>query len=183
MTTRDDYLQRPLAERLARLARTPDDLASAIDGRSDAELSRRRHPSGWSAKDVVCHLRDVEELSILRFHTMLAVDDPKVFVVGAPPPDPEAWGIGGALPFPLDPERWAEDRQYSRNDTAEALAAFRRRRDEVLALLHCLSEKQWERGSIHPERGRVTFAEWTAGIAGHDDNHLEQLERALAVAD
>ena len=179
MPTRDEYLQQPVAERLARLARTPDDLAAAIAAQGDATLSRRSASDGWSAKDVVCHLRDVEELSILRFHLMLASDDPKVFVVGAPPPDPERWGIGGEVPFPLDPGRWVEERQYDRSDAALALAAFRRRRSEALTLLRRLSPEQWQRGSIHPERGRVTFEEWTAGIASHDDNHLEQLQRAL----
>ena len=177
MPTRSDYLKLPLAERLARLARTPDDVAAAIDGLSDDALSQRG--DGWSAKEVVCHLRDIEELCILRYHTMLVMDDPKVFVVGAAPHDTEAWGIGGAVPFPLAPERWAEDRQYLRNDTAEALAAFRRRRGEVLAFLEALSPAQWQRGSIHPERGRVTFEDWTAGVASHDDNHLEQLRQAL----
>jgi hypothetical protein len=178
MPTRDDYLALPLAERLARLARLPDELAAAIAGRSDAELSRRA-ADGWSAKEIVCHLRDIEELTMLRYHTMLVMDDPKVFVVGAPPPDAEAWGIKGDVPFPLDPERWSEERQYQRNDTSLALEAFRRRRGEALAFFAALTPEQLKRGSIHPERGRVTFAEWTAGIAWHDDNHLEQLRRAL----
>lgn len=92
MPTRDEYLGKPLTDRLARLGRTPAELAAAIQEQSDATLSQRAGPGGWSAKDVICHLRDVEELTILRYHLMLAMDDPKVFVVGAPPADPEAWG-------------------------------------------------------------------------------------------
>jgi len=38
--------------------------------------------------------------------------------------------------------------------------------------------KQWQRGSIHPELGRMTFEDWTA-MAGHDDNHFDQLRQAL----
>jgi hypothetical protein len=179
MATRDEYLAQSLADRLARLERTPDEVGEAIDGHSEEALARRA-ADGWAAKEVVCHLRDVEELTILRYHTMLVMDDPKVFVVGAPPADPAAWGIGGPVPFPLDPQRWADDRQYLANDTARALDAFRRRRSEVLAFLDALPPEQWQRASIHPERGRVTFAEWTAGIASHDDAHLDQLRRALA---
>ncbi len=178
MPSRDEYLKRPLADRLARLAKTPDELSAAIRGLSDAPLSRRAS-DGWSAKDVICHLRDIEELCIVRYHLMLAMDDPEVFVVGAPPADPERWGIRGAVPFPLDPDRWREERQYERNDAAEALTAFRRRRGEVLAFLGNLSGHQWQRTSIHPERGRVSYEDWTAGIASHDDNHLEQLRLAL----
>jgi hypothetical protein len=178
MATRDDYLAQPLAARLARLARTPDDLASAMAGRSEADLARPG-ADDWSAKDVLCHLRDIEEFVMLRYHMMLAMDEPHVFVVGTPPLDPERWGTGGAVPFPLDPERRARERQYARNDASEALAAFRRRRGEVLAFLEALSPAQWQRAGIHPAHGRLTFEEWTAGAAGHDDNHLEQLRRAL----
>lgn len=180
MPDRDEWLKQPLEQRLQRMARAADEIATATHGRSDAELSRRPAPTSWAAKEVVCHLRDIEELVIVRFHTMLVMDDPRVFVVGAPPSDLAAWGIGGDVPLPLDADRWADERQYLRNDTAAALAAFRRRRVEVLALLHALSPERWQRASIHPTLGRVTFGEWTAGIAGHDDNHLAQLQRALA---
>lgn len=166
--------------RIERLARTPEDLRAAIRGHDDRALSRRAAPSEWSAKDVVCHLRDVEELAICRFHTMLAMDDPRVLVVGAEPDDPAAWGFDEAVPYPMDADRWREERQYERNDAGAALSAFARRRAEVLVLLGRLSPAQWERGALHPNRGRWTFADWTAGMARHDDAHLEQLRRALA---
>jgi len=179
MPSRDEWLTRPLRERLERMARTPEDLAVAIQGRSDAELSRRPDAKNWAAKEVVCHLRDIEELVIVRFHTMLAMEDPKVLVVGAPPSDLAQWGIGDEVPLPLDADRWADERQYLRNDAGAALAAFRKRRSEVLALLGKLTPAQWERGSVHPTHGRVTFKDWTAGVAAHDDTHLAQLTRAL----
>jgi hypothetical protein len=179
MPTRDEYLRRPVGQRLARLGRTPNQLAAEIRGRAAAGLARRPGPRNWSVTEILCHLRDIEELCILRFHTMLASDDPAVFVAGAPPKDFARWGIGGEVPFPLDPDRWAEERQYARQDPRAALAAFARRRREVIALLKALTPEQWKRGSIHPVHGRVTFEDWTAGMAAHDDNHLDQLRRAL----
>jgi hypothetical protein len=179
MASRDEWLTRPLRDRLDRMALIADELAAAIRDRSDADLARRPAPASWAAKEVVCHLRDIEELVIVRFHLMLVMDDPRVFVVGAPPRDPERWGIGGDVPIPLDADRWAVERQYLGNDTGQALAAFARRRSEVLAFLGRLSGDQWKRGSVHPHHGRVTFEDWTAGITAHDDNHLAQLRRAL----
>ena len=179
MATRDAWLGQPLPARLDRMARMADDLTAAIRGHDDTALSRRPDAKNWCGKEVVCHLRDIEELVILRFHTMLAMDEPKVFVNAAPPPNLAEWGIGGEVPFPLDADRWAEERQYVRSDTGLALAAFRRRRTEVLSLLASLSVPQWERGAVHPTLGRVTFGDWTAGIAAHDDGHLGQLQRAL----
>ena len=171
-------LEDSLRDRLTRLAKTPEDLTDAVRGRDDAALSRRAGPLEWSAKDVVCHLRDVEELVILRFHMMLAMDDPKLLVLGREPSDP-TWGFSQEVPYPMDPDRWRLERQYERHDAGAALSAFRRRRGEVLKLLRALSAEQWERGSIHPSGERWTFDDWTAGMARHDEAHLRQLRDAL----
>jgi len=179
MATSAEYAQQSLEQRLARLGRAADDFVAAIRGRDDAALSRRPAPKAWSAKEIVCHMRDIEELCMLRYHAMLSMPDPKLFVVGLTAPDAEAWGIVGGVPYPVDAERWAEERQYLRCDTETALEAFRRRRAEVLTLFRALSAAQWERGGLVPGVGRRTIAEFTAGVAAHDDNHLDQLRRAL----
>src|SRR5712691_12429167 len=135
MTTRMEYAQQPVARCLERMARPVDEVAAAIDGRSDGALSRRPAPASWSAKEVACHLRGIEELFLLRFRTMLALDEPTFLVLGEMPPERAAWGIVEGDALPLDPDRWAEERQYVRNDTGQAVVALRRRREETLALL------------------------------------------------
>ena len=80
---------------------------------------------------------------------------------------------------PATPDRWAEERQYLRNDVAAALAAFRKRREESLVLLGALTQAQWERGGVHATRGRITIDDFVTVMAGHDDHHLDQLRRAL----
>lgn len=179
MATRMDYAQQPVVRALERMERTADEVAAAVKGQSDVSLSRRPAPASWSAKEVVCHLRDIEELFILRFRTMLALDEPTFLVLGEMPPDQAAWGIVEGDALPLDPDRWAEERQYLRNDTGLALAALRRRREETLAVLGRLAREQWQRGSVHVTLGRMTFADWAALISAHDDKHLAQLRRAL----
>ena len=162
-----------------RLQQTPSELERAITGKTDSELSRRPDAHSWAAKEIVCHLRDVEELFQIRFHTVVALDEPRILVLGASAKDLAPWRIGGSIGHPLDPARWATERQYLRNDTHEALAAFQRRRAEVLTLLQSLSPAEWERGGIHLSQGRLTLAEWVARLAAHDDNHVDQLRRAL----
>ncbi len=179
MPTFEEYRVLAVDARLDRLQRTPDDLKRAISGRTDTGLARRPDVHSWSAKEIVCHLRDVEELFQIRFHTVVALDEPHILVLGASPEQLAAWRIGGPIGHPLDPARWAEERQYLRNDTREALAAFRRRRAEVLTLLRSLSRGEWERGGVHLGRGRLTLADWVASLAAHDDNHIDQLRRAL----
>lgn len=96
---------------------------------------------------------------MLRFQSIMEMDEPRF--------------------LPADPDRWATDRQYQRNDALDALHAFRVRRDETLKFLRGLRREHWERGGLHATRGRMTIADFVGLIAGHDDNHLEQLRRAL----
>jgi hypothetical protein len=179
VATTEEYRQRSREQRLGRLARTPGELSFAVDGRNDAVLSRRPDARNWSAKEVVCHLRDIEELFMLRFHMMLGTDDPVFLVLGELPPDPGRWGVRDPVGMPLDPDRWAEERQYLRNDTVTALAGLHRRRRESLTFLEQLAPSEWRRGSVHVTLGRMTFDDWTALMAAHDDKHLAQLFRAL----
>ena len=125
MPTMEHYATLPLETRLARLSRTPDEIRAAIDGHADAPLARRPAPASWSATEIICHLRDVEELFLTRFQTFLAMEEPKILAFGAQPEDLAAWGIGDGVGNPLDPDRWAEDRQYGRSDGRQALAARR----------------------------------------------------------
>lgn len=179
MPTAEEYSRLPIEARLSRLDQTPGELGRAISGKTDEELSARPDAQNWAPKEIVCHLRDVEELFQIRFHTVVALDEPRILVFGASVSDLAPWRIGGSIGHPLDPERWAEERQYLRNDTHEALAAFRRRRAEVLVLLRSLSPAEWQRAGVHLSRGRLTLSDWVARLAAHDDNHIAQLRRAL----
>ena len=160
MLTVEDYAKQTREQRMERLARTADQLDAAIDGQRDAALARRPDAKNWAAKEVVCHLRDTEEVFGARIEQILAMDvDPK-------------WGDSNA-------DRMAEERQYLRNDAGEALAAFRQRRLETLQMFGKITGAAWEKGGIHPVRGRFTIDAILSIMAWHDDNHLDQLTRAL----
>jgi len=53
------------------------------------------------------------------------------------------------------------------------------RREESIEFLRRLTPNQWERGSQHVTLGRMTYGDWVALMAAHDDNHLSQLQRSL----
>jgi len=159
MPTMEEYAKKPAAERLARLERTGDELGAAIRGKSAADLSRRPDAKNWAANEVVCHLRDTEEMFLTRFEQITALSEPP---------------LSGA-----NPDRWAEERQYLRNDAAEAVVAFRKRREDTLAFMRAMTPDQWKRGGLHATRGRITLDDFLTLMAWHDDNHLAQLTRAL----
>ena len=160
MPSIDEYARRPREERLARLARTPGELADAMRGAVAAVLARRPAPESWAATEVICHLRDNEEWFLERMRLILAMDLPR-FVA-------------------TNPDRWADERQYLTNEAAAALAAFARRRRETLEFLRPLEPDAWARAGVHVDsRGRRTIDEFLSVMAWHDDNHLDQLKRAL----
>jgi len=160
MPSIDEYARRPREERLARIGRTPDELANAVRGADAAVLARRPAPKSWAATEVICHLRDNEEWFLERMRLIVAMDLPR-FVA-------------------TNPDRWADERQYLTNDAAAALAAFARRRRETLEFLRPLGPDAWARAGVHVDsRGRRTIDEFLSVMAWHDDNHLDQLRRAL----
>jgi hypothetical protein len=161
MPTLEEVAKQSLEERLGRMSLTADDFTAAIRGQSEAALVRRPDAKNWAPNEIICHLRDIEEVHFVRFHAILANDDPKIYA-----------DLSAA-------DRFAEDRQYLRCDATQALAAFRRRREESLALLRSLAPEHWQRGCLHPTRGRLTIDVFVTILAWHDDNHLDQLRRAL----
>jgi uncharacterized damage-inducible protein DinB len=159
MLTKEEVAKMPRAERLERLGRAGRELDGAIADRPESVLCRRPDEKNWAPKEIVCHLRDTEEFFMLRFQTLAVAQEPPL--------------------VPADPERWAEERQYIRNDAAEAARAFRRRREESLAHLRGLLDVQWARAGLHPTYGRMTVEDVVNLMVWHDANHLEQLDRAL----
>jgi uncharacterized damage-inducible protein DinB len=159
LVTDGGILMASLEEQLARMERTANDLAAAIKGVPDAALGKRPDDKSWSAKETLCHLRDTEESFMQRFQAIMEMDEPRFLAA--------------------EPDRWAVERQYQRNDAGEALGAFRARRVETLRFLHGLRPEHWDRGGVHATRGRMTVKDFVALIAWHDDNHLDQLKRAL----
>lgn len=159
--TIEDWAATPRNERLARLERMPADLAHAMRRRTTSALNQRPADAAWSPTEIVCHLRDAEEHLSGWMQLVLAMDDPPL----VEPP-------GGA-------DRWAAERQYARHHPGAAWDAFGRRRDETLALLRSLTPAQWERSGHHARRGRMTLDDLLSLMTWHDDNHLDQLRRAL----
>lgn len=159
MPTIEDYAKQPIETRLARLERTAEEIEAALGGQPAGALGRRPDAANWSATEVICHLRDTEENFKNRFDAILAADEPK---------------------FPtVDADRWAAERQYQRHEPLAALAAFRARREDTLAVLRRMQPGDFRRAGVHPSRGRMTGDDFVTLMAWHDDNHLDQLRRAL----
>ena len=75
---------------------------------------------------------------------------------------------------PFDQEKWAAN--YSAYEMRDALTTFRAIRSWNLALLRSLSPEVHLEPVTHPERGAMSFQTIVETMAGHDLNHLGQLQ-------
>ena len=114
---------------------------------------------GWTVLEVLCHLRDFEE--VFQERARLAVEQEVP-----------------ALPFP-DPDELARERHYNEQSLDVVLAAWQGRRDQLLAYLRARSEADWERLAQHPTRGEMSLFDQLFLIPQHDSLHLEQMTRIL----
>jgi DinB superfamily len=115
-------------------------------------------PGKWSAQEIVCHLADCEIVFAFRLRQALAQD--------------------GHVIQPFDQEIWAS--QYKSCDVRTALEVFAAVRGWNIRLIRALSPDDLAKKLTHPERGEMTVSVVVETMAGHDLNHLAQIE---AIAD
>ena len=131
---------------------------------SPEQIDRSPAPSKWSIREIVAHLADCEISFSFRLLQTLA-----------PGPDQPHHVIQ-----PFDQDAWA--RHYAAYDLSSALDLFQAARNWNLHLLGTVSESDRHRAVTHPERGTMTFWNIVETMAGHDINHLLQLERIAETA-
>lgn len=140
------------------LASTPGALAEALAAIGDENLSIPPAPGKWSATEIVCHLADCELVFGFRLRQTLAEDKPTL--------------------QPFDQEKWAAT--YGGVSAGHALEVFSALRGWNLRLLEDVLPAAAARPTFHPERGTMTFQTIVETMAGHDLNHLGQLQRMVS---
>ncbi|MGH9416805.1 MAG: DinB family protein [Terriglobales bacterium] len=146
-------------EPLAVLAATPRKLERVTAGATAARLRRRPAPGKWSAAEILAHLADCEAVFAYRYRA----------IAGQP----------GSTIQGFDQEAWAANLDYPRRPARASLEAVVALRRVNLALLRGLRPEQWKLSGNHAERGPETLDTVVRMVAGHDLNHLQQLQAAL----
>ena len=75
---------------------------------------------------------------------------------------------------------WVTALHYDKRDARKSLEQFRALRSANLALLKTLTREQWQQHGLHSERGPETVETIVTMFAGHDLNHIKQIEAILA---
>lgn len=139
---------------------TAGKLQRLLEGAPTAQLTKPPAPDKWSVNEIVAHLADTEIVAGFRMRMIL----------GAP----------GTPIAAFDQDTWVTSGHYEKRDAQKSLELFRALREANLALLASLTPEQWQHHGMHAERGKETIEQITRMFAGHDLNHLQQIERILA---
>ena len=123
-----------------------------------SNLEWRPAPGKWNAREILCHLADCEIAFAFRLRQTLA----------------EAHHVIQ----PFDQEKWAG--MYGGLSTRAALSAFSSLREWDLALIQETPAEAMKKKVTHPERGDMTFRVIVETMAGHDLNHIVQLDAIVA---
>jgi DinB superfamily len=97
----------------------------------------------------------------------------------------EGRAILGAPGTPIqayDQNAWVEAGQYAKKDPRTSIAQFRAFREANLALMKSLKPEQWKLHGLHAERGEESVERLSETMAGHDLNHLRQIQGILAAS-
>jgi len=141
---------------LAVQAATAEKLNQLIQGVAASELRRRPAPEKWSVNEIIAHLADAEMVIGYRLR----------LVLGSP----------GAVIVAYDGDSWAVSGHYDERDTQKSVEQFRVVREVNLLLLKSLKPEQWKQYGMHSERGQESIEDMVRMYAGHDINHLQQIQ-------
>lgn len=136
---------------------TPKKLQSLIKSLSKKQLTQRPEPGKWSIAEILAHLADTELAGGWRMRLILSHN--------------------GVPVQAFDQDVWAETFGYAQRDPKVSLTTFRVLREANLALLKSLPKNLWENYGMHQERGKESIAHIVRMFAGHDLNHLAQVEK------
>jgi uncharacterized damage-inducible protein DinB len=136
---------------------TAKKLEKAIRRLSKKELRRRPAPGKWSIAEILAHLADGEVVASWRMRLIL--------------------GSNGAPVQSFDQDAWAKTFRYENQDPKQSLRTFRILRESNLALLKSVPRKLWQNHGMHSERGKETISHIVEMFAGHDLNHVRQVEK------
>jgi len=146
---------RPLEAILAHTPLVLEELTATIGPLHSTE---RPAPGKWSAAEILSHLADCELVFAFRLRQTLAEENPTI--------------------QPFDQDKWAAT--YGSITATQALTTFIALRHWNLLLIHESLPAAADKPITHPERGAMTFQTIVETMAGHDINHIAQLQRLAA---
>lgn len=143
------------AEHIRMIGLLPKRLCAAVSGLSNAHLDTPYREGGWTVRQVVHHFADSHANSFIRFKLALTEEWPTI--------------------KPYDEKAWAELPDSKSLPIDSSLSFITGMHERWVSLLESMSEADFERGYVHPERGRQNLAAALAIYAWHCRHHTAHI--------
>jgi len=141
---------------LKRLSDVPARIAHAVARLSDMDKHLAPSNGGWSAAEILAHLRASDDILAHRLYAILTRDNP-------------------VLPA-YDERRWAEIAGYAQADFESSLKTYTLRRTELVKMLSRVALDDWKRFGVHEVKGTISLLDVATSLVEHEEEHCLQLE-------
>jgi len=141
---------------IATLAELASELRHVVRGLDMVQLETPYRAGGWTVQQLVHHIADSHMNALMRVKLALTEDTPTI-----KPYDEKAWA---QLHDSAAPIEWSLE-------LVECLHA------RWVMLLQSLTEAEWQRSFVHPERGPQTIELATLLYAWHSRHHVAHIGR------
>ena len=138
---------------------TPKKLRALAKKATGKKMTKRPAPDKWSIAEIITHLAESELVIAFRLRMILATN--------------------GILIQVADQTAWQANAGHLIKDPKKALELFETFRAYNVALLKSISKERWEAYGMHEERGKESVRRVVEMYAGHDVNHMLQIEGIL----
>ena len=138
-------------------------LGMVLDGITQEQAETIRDgDDGWTILEIMCHLRDYQEIFMGRAEQMLKEDNPAI------------------TPFDADArEAMIIEREYAKQNLLAVFNDYVATRHHFIALVESLDDADLDRIGTHPMTGTIAVATPIFHTTLHDADHTEQIARIL----
>jgi hypothetical protein len=162
--TPQQYIKRILRniegkDSLTVLKSTPKKLATLIYGVDKKNLYKKPLPKKWSVAEIIAHLAETELVLGWRYRSVAEKN--------------------GVIIQSFNQDEWVKNSSYGKLDVFAMLSMFGVLRNANIKFLTGLPKSKLKNYGMHQERGKETIIHIMNMEAGHDVNHLKQIEVIL----
>lgn len=142
------------------LSSTPKRIKKLIKGLKKKSLYIKPAPGKWSIAEITAHLAETELVMGWRYRSIAEKNEVRI--------------------QSFEQDDWAVNSKYGESDFSAMMELFSVLRKANLNFVAGLPKGKLENFGIHDQRGKETIAHIVRLEAGHDINHLRQIEALVS---
>jgi hypothetical protein len=145
-------------EKIEEYGRGTDLFSAALAGAPRQAWEFKPAANEWSIHEIIVHMRDSENMGVLRLHKLIA--------------EP------GSTVMPYAEDKWTNALNYALQDVDDALQIFKLTRRITYRLLKTLPDGVFTHSVVHPEWDKpYTVENWLDIYRLHVPEHIDQLQK------